>query len=244
MKVIFDFRGKNVAVTGASGGLGLALVELLEDQGARVTPIARNSSWEPADFEIVFLNAAVGYVQAADSLVLDDMEKMFQINFLQTVKHAQRALAGQCRHVHVVGSVVSHVSAPHLALYAASKHALRGWAYGVARELPGKLSISYPNGIRSNFFSNLMGDPRLIEYYFSQVKNAQHEYDCPDVVAKGIINGIQMGAREIIPTAFALDWFIKNEVDIRRMWHPNLAQPSVEKWDWWDAVISHLNTLG
>jgi short-subunit dehydrogenase len=243
MKPYFDYRGKIIAVTGASGGLGLALVEQLGEQGARVERIARDAQWEPAGFDIVFLNAAIGYVQASDRQVLDDAQQMFQINFLQTVNDAQRALSGKCNHVHVVGSVVSHISAPHLALYAASKHALRGWAYGAARELPGRISISYPNGMRSKFFNNLKGDPALIELYSSQVEKAQEDYDHPELVAQGILAGIQMGAREIIPTPYALDWFVKNEVDIRRMWHPRLAQPSVEKWDWWDAVLRHLDTL-
>lgn len=243
MKPRFDYRGKNIAVTGTSGGLGFALVEQLGEQGARVERIARHAHWEPADYDMVFLNAAVGHVQASNQLVLEDAKEMFQLNFLQTVSDAQRALRGKCQHVHVVGSVVSHISAPHLALYAASKHALRGWAYGAVRELPGRISISYPNGMRSKFFNSLKGDPSLVEHYSSQVEMAQQAYDHPEHVANGILVGIQIGAREIIPTPYALDWFVKNEVDIRRMWHPPLDQPSVEKWDWWDAVLRHLDTM-
>lgn len=243
MKPIFDYCGKNIAVTGTSGGLGLALADQLIEHGARVERIARHAQWEPTDFDIVFLNAAVGYVQASDRQLFDDAQQMFEINFLQTVNDAQRALSGKCQHVHVVGSVVSHISAPHLALYAASKYALRGWAYGAARELPGRVSISYPNGMRSKFFNNLKGDPALIEHYSLQVEKTQEEYDYPELVAQGILVGIQMGAREIIPTRFALEWFVKNEVDIRRMWHPQLEQPSIEMWDWWDAVISHLESM-
>ncbi len=239
----FQYSGKSIAVTGASGGLGRELVKQLTEQGAQVEGIARHARWEPADFDMVFLNAAVGYVQASDQLVLDDAQQMFQINFLQTVNDAQRALRGACQHVHVVGSVVSHISAPHLALYAASKHALRGWAYGAARELPGRVSISYPNGMRSKFFNHLKGDPVLIDHYSSQVEQAQGDYDHPEPVAQGILAGIQMGAREIIPTPYALDWFVKNEVDIRRMWHCQLAQPSVAHWDWWDDVLRHLDTM-
>jgi hypothetical protein len=48
-----------------------------------------------------------------------------------------------------------------------------------------------------------------------------------------------VSVREIIPSDFALGWFRKNEEDVRRMWHPGLRQPSVERFDWWEAVAAH-----
>ena len=97
--------------------------------------------------------------------------------------------------------------------------------------------------MRSRFFDNLRGDPALLAHYAAAVEQAQAAYDPPEVVAQGILEGLQHGGREIIPSAFALDWFIINEVDIRRMWHPGLSQPSREAWDWWPAVRGQLATL-
>jgi short-subunit dehydrogenase len=167
---------------------------------------------------------------------------MIRVNVVDTIRDAQAALAAGARHVHVVGSVQGVVSSPHLALYSATKYALRGWAYGSARELPGRVSISYPNGMRTGFFGALGGDPALLARYGAAVDEAAAGYDDPDDVAAGILEGIAWGAREIVPTAFALAWFRKNEEDLRRMWHPGLRQPSVERFEWWDAVAAHWRT--
>jgi short-subunit dehydrogenase len=233
------FTGRTVAVTGARGGLGTALVERLGALGARVTPVSRGTAWEPNGHQVLVLNAGFGMLQSSADPLRPEASEMFRTNVLDTIAQAQAALAAGAVHVHVVGSVQSIVSAPNLALYSASKYALRGWAYGSARELPGRVSISYPNGIRTRFFASLKGDPRQLAAYAAQVEGAQADYDEPDVVAGGILEGISWGGREIIPTPFALNWFVKNGEDIRRMWHPGLAQPSVEEWDWWPAVRAH-----
>ncbi|MGD9091190.1 MAG: SDR family NAD(P)-dependent oxidoreductase, partial [Desulfobacterales bacterium] len=38
----YDFEGKHILVTGASGGLGSALVKLLTDRGARLAVTSRS----------------------------------------------------------------------------------------------------------------------------------------------------------------------------------------------------------
>src|SRR3990167_10554276 len=224
--MLFTWENKRVAVTGAGSGLGLALLNQLNNAGVEAKRIPREHVWNEVSFDCVILNAAVGHIQSTDIPVLEDADHMFLLNFLNTVKLAQKLLASDVKHIHVVGSVVSHVSAPHLALYSASKYALRGWAYGAARDLPGRVSISYPNGMKSEFFNNICGQKDLIEKYTVDAGKAQIDYDSPDVVAKGILEGIQWGAREIIPSQFSYEWFVKNEVDIRRMWYPTLKQPS------------------
>ena len=240
---LFRWTGRKIAVTGARGGLGSALVSKLKALGCIVTPVSRGTDWDPSDHDILFLNAGFGLVQSSADPVLESAIEMFRVNVLDTVNQAQKALAHRALHVHVVGSVQAIVSSPHLALYSASKYALRGWAYGSARELPGRVSISYPNGIRTNFFTSLQGDPKLLSMYAQQVEATQSMYDDPGAVATGILEGISWGAREIIPTQFALEWFTRNGEDIRRMWHPGLQQPSVERWDWWDQIQAYYRSI-
>jgi short-subunit dehydrogenase len=196
-------------------------------------------SWDPAQFEMLFLNAGFGVLQSSASPLLDEVREMFEVNLWNRIHQAQTALSGGAFHVHIVGSVQAFVSSPHLALYSATKHGIRGWAYGSARELPGRVSISYPNGMATSFFTHLKGDPKLMAHYHNAVEKAKWEYDDPKEVAAGILNGIANGAREIIPTLFSLKWFQKNEIDIRRMWHPGLEQPSVEKFDWWEQIQTY-----
>jgi len=247
-----QFTGRTAAVTGASGGLGHALIGALRNAGAQVTGISRQYStphtpatWNPADYDLVIFNAGFGYMQPSDAPLYErnDVTEMFTVNLLQVIDQAQSALAAGALHVHVVGSILSIVSCPYYAIYAATKYGLRGWAYGAARELPGRVSISYPNGIRTPYFQHLRGDPALLAAYAGQVEQAQQQYDTPDAVAQGILAGIASGAREIIPTTYALEWFIKNGEDIGRMWHPRLSQPSVEPFDWWKAVATYYDSL-
>ena len=236
---LFSWDGRRVVVTGARGGLGARLVARLAEAGARVAPVSRGTSWDPAAHEIAFLVAGSGLLQSSAAPLLPAAEEMFRLNVLDAIRDAQAALAAGARHVHVVGSIQGVVSSPHLALYSATKYALRGWAYGSARELPGRVSISYPNGMRTGFFAALAGEPALLAHYGAAVDGAAAGYDDPDDVAAGILEGIGWGAREIIPTPFALAWFRKNEEDVRRMWHPGLRQPSVARFDWWEAVGAH-----
>lgn len=238
----FEFSGRKTVVTGASQGLGASLVAELRARGAEVTPVSRGDEWDPADFDCLFLNASFGLLQSSASPLGEDVREMFEVNVLRTIDQAHTALAAGASHVHVVGSNQSIVAAPASALYSATKHAVRGWAYGSARELPGRVSISYPGGIATNFFRNLRGDPVMLDDYRSRVAEASSNYDAPEDVAQGIVDGVHYCAREIIPTRFALDWFERNGEDVSRMWHPGLEQPSREEWDWWTPVRSHALT--
>ena len=238
----FDFEGRKTAVTGASGGVGKALVETLRARGADVTPLSRGDEWDPADFDTLFLNASFGLLQSSASPVHADAREMWEVNVLRTIEQAQTALAGGASHVHVVGSNQSVIAAPTSALYSATKHAIRGWAYASVRELPGRVSVSYPCGIATNFFKNLRGDPEILADYHSRVADAQADYDSAEDVAKGIVDGVGYCAREIIPTTYALDWFVRNGESISRMWHPGLEQPSLDEYDWWTLVRSHALT--
>ena len=245
---LMSYYGKRVAVTGASGGLGAALADALEEAGATVDRISRSNAahgmhpatWAPWKYEMVFLNAGFGMLEYATTpIVTSDFDAMVRVNLIDTIKDAQSALSGGCLHVHVVGSIISVVSSPLYSLYAATKYGLRGWSYGAARELPGRVSISYPNGIRTPYFAHLRGNMDVLASYAAQVDQAQANYDTPDAVAGGILDGIAYGAREIIPTQYSLEWFVRNEEDIRRMWHAGLTQPSLGEFPWWQEVRAH-----
>ena len=239
MSPFMSFTGKTVAVTGARGGLGQALCQALRESGALVTPISRDDVWNPADYACVFFNAGFGFLQSSRDPLFPMAPELFAVNLLTPITLAQQALAAGTLHVHMVGSILSLVSSPLMSLYAATKYGLRGWAYGSARELPGRVSISYPNGIKTAYFRNLQGDPAILAGYHAQVTSAEANYDTPDMVAAGILEGIRYGGREIVPTMSAYDWCVKNEEPIRRMWVPGLQQPSVERFDWWEQVHAH-----
>ena len=65
-----DFSGKRVLVTGGTKGMGLAIVKLMLERGARVATTARSPSAElPA--EVHFIRADVGTREGAGTVVAD-----------------------------------------------------------------------------------------------------------------------------------------------------------------------------
>jgi short-subunit dehydrogenase len=239
---LLRLEGRTAAVTGARGGLGTALADALEKEGATVDRISRGMLFAPQNYELLFLNAAFGMIHSAGKrLEAFDFQEMVQVNLIKTIEDAQLALDAGAIHVHVVGSIVGLVGSPLYGLYGATKAGLRNWAYAAAREMPGRVSISHCNGIRTNYFNNLRGDKDLLAYYGAQVEAAQHTYDSPEEVAEGILDGIQYGAREIIPTAFAEEWILKNVAaeDVSRMWAPGMRRPSIAPWDWHEHIAAY-----
>lgn len=231
---------KRVAVTGASSGVGEALVKRLRALGAYAFRIERNRQaiFDPRGFQYVFLVAGVGWVQSARTPYLQKCQEVWNVNLLNPINRAQAALSSSDAHVHLVGSVQSLIAGVHHGIYAATKHGLRGWAYAAARELPGRVSISYPNGIKdSGYFSNLLGPEEDVRAYQAKVKAVLEEKDTSDDVAAGILEGVSWGGREILPTLGTYEWAKKNEVDTRRMWYPGCLQPSEMRWDWWPSEL-------
>jgi len=90
-----EFEGKRAVVTGASKGIGLAVVEALVAGGAHVIAAARSSSARldelAASGSVTFVSADLGKVDAAAALRLDDQPVDILVN---NVGHAAPRVGG------------------------------------------------------------------------------------------------------------------------------------------------------
>jgi len=149
-------------VTGATGGLGRALVQALVARGHEVlaTDVARGDvpskvafaqldvtdagAWEEAarwQPDVLFQLAAVARAGAFVSLPAHEIDRHIDINLKGAALGMRTVLPGMVErgrgHVVNVGSLAGVAAVPGIALYSASKFALRGLSLAVATELRG-----------------------------------------------------------------------------------------------------------
>lgn len=172
-------NGKIAAVTGASSGIGRAIVERYVAEGARVLAFARNAAeldalaavhpgkvvpvagdvTRPEDLQrlvdaavevfggvdIVVPNAGIARVVSFEESTAEAFHTQFSVNLFGAVETVRRFLP----HIRKGGSVqfvttfLTQVGFPGLAIYSASKAALKSVAQTLAAELA-------PRGIRVN----------------------------------------------------------------------------------------------
>lgn len=162
------FSNQRALVTGAASGIGLAVADALQNEGAHVIRIDRTSgpgilqldvtsepAWEAAAPQLANLDIAVACagISAASPITdtpLAEWRQIFSVNtdgaFL-TLKYAARSMReNQKGSIILIGSASGRKPAPGAAAYSASKAALRMLAQTAALELK-------PSNIRVNTVS-------------------------------------------------------------------------------------------
>jgi short-subunit dehydrogenase len=164
-------KGNVAVVTGATGGLGSALVLALRERGLDVVEtdvVSREGVQylDVTDFEacrklakdvnpdIWVNNAGILSPGAFNELDYELIKKTVEINLmgvingtLAAVEIMQTKNRGQILNI---GSLSSFAPTPGLAIYAATKHAVRAYSHSVAAELAHtniKISVICPDGI-------------------------------------------------------------------------------------------------
>ncbi len=171
-----DFRGRVVAITGGSRGLGLNLARQLATQGAKIALIARDEAeLQRAKAEILALGAeclivkadlgvqseaeraidsiaahfghldalinSIGVMQIGplEHMTQADFESAMKVNFWAGMWCARAAIphlqkTGNGRIANIV-SFGGQIAAPHMAPYAASKFAMKGFSDALRNEV-------------------------------------------------------------------------------------------------------------
>ena len=152
-----------VLLTGASGGIGQAMVKALRQAGAQVMGVGRGVSgpsgmtWHRADLNdasgpasvaqaaadwranvVVHASGVPGF-GALTSISPQQMEQVLQANLLAPMRLAQallpQLLRQPCAQMVFVGSALGRIGVPGFSVYGASKAGLRGFAEALRREL-------------------------------------------------------------------------------------------------------------
>lgn len=144
-------EGKNVFITGGTGGIGKPLVRLMQDAGARVTVYDRKTQGDLSDR----LDAACAALslEAPDILInlagYNDFshcehqaaEEVIRINLTVPVRLTQAVLPAMRKRgsgqIVNIGSMTALIPLPHLTCYVAAKAGLRGFSDALRREVDG-----------------------------------------------------------------------------------------------------------
>jgi len=166
--------GKTVFVTGATGGIGVPLVNLLVARGARV--IAYNRATQGnlmenidtacktlrEDTPDILINLAgindLGHAEDQDYDALVTLNLLVPMRLCQAVLPMMRARGyGQIVNI---GSMVGMIPLPHVTGYAAAKSGLKGFSDALRRELFGSgVTVCHvaPRAVRTSMNSGKVG---------------------------------------------------------------------------------------
>ena len=220
--------GKLALVTGAASGIGRALVDELQERGARVIAldvrevpgvrsfvcdvrdeaavdrVATEIEREMGTLDMLFVNAGVATAGALDAVPVADARWVLEVNALGALIVARRfvpAMRGRGRgHVVFTGSIAGLVGVPEMSAYAASKHAMVGFAESLRSELMGtgvSVTTICPGYVRTGLHRATRYHESAIERLLDRPPSARFGLD-PKTVAQRSIDAALQG-RGLVP---------------------------------------------
>lgn len=200
-----ELTGKTVFITGAAGGIGAELVQLLEAKGVHVTTHSRrhdgdlvaNLDQVCAELrgntpDILINNAGFN---TFDRFENTDVDQTVNLNLLAPMRLAEAVLpnmkARDSGSIVNVGSVVALVPLPHYTAYVAAKAGLKGFNDALRRELGAtniKMTYIAPRGVKTPFHDAVSTEFNKRAFVFE---------DDPEKVAQRIVKAIERGEKEV-----------------------------------------------
>jgi short-subunit dehydrogenase len=220
------WAGATVVVTGASRGIGAAVVSAARERGARVGGISRSPSagipWQAADVgdraqvtaaiaalerelgptDILVANAGIGAYGRFADIDVAEVERLVQVNYLGTVYPIKAVLPGMLErrrgHIVIVSSVAGRFGSPFEAAYSATKFAQVGLGEALAVELSA-------SGVGVSVV-----DPGVVDTGFFEARGHAFDRSFPKLlpparVADAVVGAVERNRLEVFaPRAFAV----------------------------------------
>jgi short-subunit dehydrogenase len=200
-----SLNGKNIFITGGSGGIGRPLVELLEQSGAKVTVFDRSRDGNLTENldrvcggllletpDILINMAGINSFSYCEEQPYKDL---IDLNLLVPMRLTQAVLPGMKSRgqgqIVTVGSMAALIPLPHLTGYVATKAGLKGFTDALRRELSGTAIVVthvVPRAVKTE-----MNTGKLAEV--NQRTGTRH--DDPEMIAKTIFSAIIKGKKEV-----------------------------------------------
>lgn len=202
-----QLRGKQVVITGGTGGIGNALTKALRAQHAKVQVLSRDGAGDiTADLsttagiaeagrtiaainpDILINLAGISYFGEFESETSDHVSAMMHVNLMAPLMLAQAVIPGMKRRksgvIVNVGSVFGAIPFAYFASYSASKAGMRGLSDALRRELEDTgVSVVHvaPRAVRTP-----LNTPQVMEL----AKATRMAMDTPEAVAQKIMEAI------------------------------------------------------
>jgi short-subunit dehydrogenase len=181
----------------ARGGRAISVAADVADAEA-VEEIGRRARHEFGGFDTWVNNAGVGLYGRSDEVPLADKRRLFDINFWGVVHGCRTALPELKRHGGAlinIGSIVSDRATPLLAIYSASKHAVKGYTDALRMELehegaPVSVTLVKPSAINTPFIEH------AANYMEAEPEFPPPVY-APEVVARAILRCAERPMRDV-----------------------------------------------
>ena len=181
----------------ARGGRAIHVVADVADPQA-VDRIALRAIQEYGAFDTWVNNAGLGIYGKAWEMPLEDKRRLLDVNFWGLVhgcRAAVRHLRSRGGAIINVGSIVSDRAAPLMAMYSASKHAVKGYTDGLRMDLeadgePIAVTLVKPSSIDTPFIEHAGN-------YMAEEPEFPPPVYAPKVVARAILRCAERPTRDI-----------------------------------------------
>ncbi len=198
-------KGKTVYITGGTGGMGVPLVKLLREAGAKVDIYSRAEHGDLADNinrlceslrqdtpDILINMAGYNDFNYAED---QDYEAIHRLNLLVPMRLTQAVLPGmkakEAGQIINIGSMTALIPLPHLTGYASAKAGLKAFNDALRRELGGTgISVTHivPRAVRTNMNTGARAE--------INARTGVH-HDDPEVIAARIFKAIIKAKTEV-----------------------------------------------
>lgn len=196
-----SLKGKTAFITGATGGIGIPLIRLLDDEGVQIQTYDQEIS---GDLLCNLNEVALGLKHNTPDILINlaginqfsvcesqDYRHLIDLNLLAPIVLAQAVIPGMKAkgngHIVNIGSMVAEIPMPFLSGYVASKAGLKGFSESIRREVSNDgILVTHinPRAIRTEMNRGAMAE-------FNSKTHASQ--DSPEWVAKQIFNAIRSG---------------------------------------------------
>jgi short-subunit dehydrogenase len=198
-------KGKNIYITGGTGGIGKPLVEMMRAAGAIVTAYDIQSEGDLVEntdkicdylgrnTPDILINMA-GY-NAFDYCENQNLDAIVALNMMVPVRLSQAVLRGMKKrgsgHIVNIGSMTALIPLPHLTGYVAAKAGLKGFSDSLRRELSGTdIAVTYivPRAVKTGMNTGTRAEIN---------ERTKVTYDDPRHVAARIFKAIEGREKEV-----------------------------------------------